>query len=171
MGYKPRILFTIGYGNQAPELFIERLTQHKVDMVYDVRRADSRSWCRVYYPGYYPGTIGDFLDDKAGISYSRVSSLGKSRLDTLQEYALWLASDNLAMAILDDMAKFIDGNSIVPCILCAERDFRQCHRSTVASSLILRLNTLAEQECDRIANEAGSNVVVEWPCRWAVQHI
>lgn len=172
MIHEPRVLFTIGYGNQMPASFIERLKENKVNMVFDVRRAGSRSWLRDYYQGYFHGIELNIhkLFIGAQISYWPLPMLSND-CDSLDEYRYWIHHNEQAACTLDNIAPFIDGNPIIACILCAEKDFRRCHRATVACELASRLNVLVEQECERIANAAGTNAVSEWPCGWTIQHI
>lgn len=132
-----KVLFTIGYGNSAPEDFLKRLNDAKITVVMDVRRKGSKSWCKAYHAGNAMGK----LIDCAGFWYRQWYFFG-NRWDILEVYRGWI-SKGRPLEVVKELA-FRMNNSMkddIICILCSERDAYKdgvvnCHRVYVADALV-----------------------------------
>lgn len=136
-------LYTAGHGNRSIEAFVDLLTQAKVRRLVDVR-AYPRSRRHPHF-GY--GPLGARLAG-AGIVYDwRGKALGGmrrggdvSRHPGLREpafraYAEHMASETFRGAATQLLA---DGQRECLCLMCAEREPAQCHRSLIADWLVLQ---------------------------------
>ena len=95
---KDKTIYTIGYGNDPPEAFLQRLVDAGIELVVDVRRRGSKARLGCYAPSEYTNMgIASLLDEHA-IGYKWALSLGnwfrvtKSRTleDSLDAYDAWL---------------------------------------------------------------------------------
>ena len=132
---KAKKLFTIGYEQTPAKSVLDELEQAGVRLLVDVRAvASSRR------PGFSKSQLAAGLDER-GISYVHLRGLGtpkEGRLaaragqyETLQKiYAKHLKTPQ-AKEELDELSALVKKSGPV-CILCYERDHRQCHRQWIA---------------------------------------
>jgi len=136
------VLYTCGYGNDAPAVFLKRLADAGVTKVVDIRSAGCRGWCRSYVWG---GPMGRSIEEALGspvyITWSQLSNPYLS----LPEYKEWLDSEegSKKLGALESAFQTAFTNKVV-CLLCSERDAYKdgevnCHRVYVADALIKML--------------------------------
>lgn len=131
------MISTIGYEGSKPDDFVGTLQLVDVRMVIDIRdRAQSRR------PGFSKSALRDSLE-AAGIGYLHLKELGDPKegreaarsgdFDRFRKiYASVLKTPEAAKA-LDQIAALSGQMSV--CLLCYERDHRECHRKIVADRL------------------------------------
>lgn len=140
------MLRTIGYERASLEDFIATLELAEVETLVDVReRAQSRR------PGFSKNALKSALAD-VGIEYMHLPQLGdpKDGRDAARsgDFARFVQifrrvmSSAEAQAALDDLQKLAREKTI--CLMCFERDQKECHRKIVAEDLEDRLNTKAK---------------------------
>ena len=154
MARKTRKLFTIGYEQTPSKAVLDELEQAGVKLLVDVRAvAASRR------PGFSKNQLATGLDER-GISYLHLRGLGtpkdgreaarSGRFDTLHKiYAKHLKTPQ-AQEELDELSALVRQAGPV-CILCYERDHRECHRQWIAE-------IIEEREGVRIENLAAKQV-------------
>jgi uncharacterized protein (DUF488 family) len=125
-------LFTIGYGGRTPGNFLGLLKQSGVRAVVDVRlrpdRANRGIWARAKLP--HQG-IARLLGE-AGIEYHSLVELG----NLFAEFEDWQERYRRLLERCGDL--LLERLAGVPepfCLLCAEQDFRRCHREQIAEHL------------------------------------
>src|ERR1700709_56838 len=135
MARKAKKLFTIGYEQTPPRDVLDELENAGVKLVVDVRAiASSRR------PGFSKTQLAAGLDTR-GISYLHLRGLGtpkegreaarSGKFDVLHKiYAKHLKTPQ-AREELDELSSLVKKYGPV-CILCYERDHRQCHRQWIA---------------------------------------
>jgi uncharacterized protein (DUF488 family) len=128
-------LFTIGYEQTAAKAVLDELASAGVKLLVDVRAvASSRR------PGFSKNQLAAGLDER-GISYVHLRGLGtpkegreaarSAKFDVLHKiYAKHLKTAQ-AREELDELSALVKKSGPV-CILCYERDHRQCHRQWIA---------------------------------------
>ena len=128
-------LFTIGYEQTPTQSVLEELERSGVKLLVDVRAvASSRR------PGFSKNQLAAGLDER-GISYLHLRGLGtpkdgrdaarSGKFDALYKiYARHLKTPQ-AREELDELSTLVRESGPV-CILCYERDHRQCHRQWIA---------------------------------------
>jgi uncharacterized protein (DUF488 family) len=128
-------LFTIGYEQTAAKAVLDELASAGVKLLVDVRAvASSRR------PGFSKNQLAAGLDE-SGISYVHLRGLGtpkqgreaarSGKFDVLNKiYAKHLKTAQ-AREELDELSALVKKSGPV-CILCYERDHRQCHRQWIA---------------------------------------
>jgi uncharacterized protein (DUF488 family) len=128
-------LFTIGYQQTPAKAVLDELESAGVKLLVDVRAvASSRR------PGFSKNQLAAGLDER-GISYLHLRGLGtpkegreaarSGKFDVLQKiYAKHLKTAQ-AREELDELSALVKKSGPV-CILCYERDHRQCHRQWIA---------------------------------------
>jgi uncharacterized protein (DUF488 family) len=132
---KVKKLFTIGYEQAPAGAVLDELEQAGVKLLVDVRAiAASRR------PGFSKNQLAAGLQER-GISYLHLRGLGTpkegrdaargGKFDALQRiYAAHLKQPQ-AREELDELSALVTKSGPV-CILCYERDHRQCHRQWIA---------------------------------------
>jgi len=122
-------LYLIGYGNQTPEDFLERLEfAGEQVLVLDVR-ARRRSWA-----WSYSGLQVEMLFKKAGHDYIWLPALGGNG----QEDTAYL----FGMQCVETQVR----NERLPVVLmCAERLSTDCHRAELARQLQERFESAGDQ--------------------------
>src|ERR1700719_3677930 len=132
---KSKRLFTIGYEQTPAKAVLDELEQAGVKLLVDVRAvASSRR------PGFSKNQLAAGLDER-GISYLHLRELGTPKegreaarageFDALHKiYAKHLKTAQ-AKEELDELTALVEKSGPV-CILCYERDHRQCHRQWIA---------------------------------------
>src|ERR1700724_176358 len=135
MAGKAKRLFTIGYEQKPAKAVLDELEQAGVKLLVDVRAiASSRR------PGFSKNQLAAGLDER-GISYLHRRGLGTpkegrqaaraGKFDALHKiYARHLKTAQ-AKEELDELSALVQKSGPV-CILCYERDHRQCHRQWIA---------------------------------------
>ena len=144
--------FTAGHGTKTGEELVRILRKAKVERVVDVRR----------YPGsrrnpqFNQGALAETLA-AARIGYRHLEALGGQRSGEAGEdrfgcirpagfasYAARMGTREWREALttaLDDPA---------PCFLCAETDWRRCHRKLIAELLVARGHEVLHLLPDRV---------------------
>jgi uncharacterized protein (DUF488 family) len=134
-------LFTIGYEQTPPKAVLDELQQAGVKLLVDVRAvASSRR------PGFSKTQLAAGLDER-GISYLHLRGLGtpkEGRLAARSGDAKTLSriyhahlKTPQAKEEMDELATLIKTGGPV-CILCYERDHRECHRKFIAEVIEAR---------------------------------
>lgn len=128
-------LFTIGYEQTPAKAVLDELQQAGVKLLVDVRAvAASRR------PGFSKNQLAAGLDER-GISYLHLRGLGtpkdgreaarSGKFDALHRiYAKHLKTPQ-AREELDELSALVKKSGPV-CILCYERDHKECHRQWIA---------------------------------------
>jgi uncharacterized protein (DUF488 family) len=132
---KAKKLFTVGYEQTPAKAVLDELEQAGVKLLVDVRAvAASRR------PGFSKKQLAAGLDER-GISYLHLRGLGTpkdgreaaraGKFEQLHRiYAARLKTPQ-AREELDELSSLVMKSGPV-CILCYERDHRQCHRQWIA---------------------------------------
>jgi uncharacterized protein (DUF488 family) len=135
MARSKKRIFTIGYEQTPAKAVLDELEQAGVKLLVDVRAvAASRR------PGFSKTQLAAGLSER-GISYLHLRGLGtpkegrnaarSGKFDELHRiYAAHLKTPQ-AREQLDELASLVTKAGPV-CILCYERDHRQCHRQWIA---------------------------------------
>jgi uncharacterized protein (DUF488 family) len=132
---KSKKFFTIGYEQTPAKAVLDELEQAGVKLVVDVRAVVSSR-----RPGFSKNQLAAGLDER-GILYLHLRGLGtpkegreaarSGKYDTLHKiYARHLKTAQ-AKEELDELSALVQKSGPV-CILCYERDHRQCHRQWIA---------------------------------------
>jgi uncharacterized protein (DUF488 family) len=127
--------FTIGYEQTPAKAVLDELEHAGVKLLVDVRAVTSSR-----RPGFSKNQLAAELDER-GISYLHLRGLGTPKdgrqaaragqLEKLHKiYAKYLKTQE-AREELDELAALVKRSGPV-CILCYERDHRQCHRQWIA---------------------------------------
>jgi uncharacterized protein (DUF488 family) len=132
---KAKKFFTIGYEQTPAKAVLDELEQAGLKLLVDVRAvAASRR------PGFSKNQLAAGLGER-GISYLHLRGLGtpkegreaarSGKFDALHKiYARHLKTAQ-AKEELDELSALVQKSGPV-CILCYERDHRQCHRQWIA---------------------------------------
>ena len=141
-------LFTIGYQETPPSAVLKELEHAGVKLVVDVRAvASSRR------PGFSKNQLAAGLKER-GIGYLHLQGLGTPKEGRLaarsgdvkaleQIYAKHLKTD-IAKQEMNELSTLIAKAGPV-CILCYERDHRECHRRYIAE-------IIEEKDCVAVEN-------------------
>lgn len=134
-------VFLVGYERETPEEFLEKIKQVNIKTVIDVREIPlSRR------NGFSKSNLQRFLR-KNGINYYHLESLGsptKLRIELrrsgdyltfFKAYRHYLNKNKMAIKNLLDIISTIKH----PALLCYERDCELCHRSIIASELMIKI--------------------------------
>jgi uncharacterized protein (DUF488 family) len=119
-------IFTIGHSTHDSDAFAALLARHGVETLADVRR----------YPGSrrVPWTNAGEIERALPVRYVHLPGLGGRRgHDAFGSYAEHMASEEFAAGV--DRLLAIDGPVAV---MCAEVDWRRCHRRLLADALVAR---------------------------------
>lgn len=132
-GKKTVTLFTIGYSNRPFKTVINMLLKKQIELVIDVR--DSLG----SYNNAFNGNTRDlaYAFDSMGIKYEHRTEFGNPyRLRGLfkRDIRGW-RNKFFSMKYLDNKDRlfyqdYVTRNRI--CLMCAEKDFRDCHRTEIA---------------------------------------
>ncbi|NIL97096.1 MAG: DUF488 family protein [Planctomycetales bacterium] len=135
-------VFTIGHSNHPWDKFLDLLQRHAIQALVDIRRYPrSRRW-----PQFHHKTLSRSLAEQ-GVAYQWLEALGGRR-----EGQANFASPNLGIQdtafrhYADHMLGEVFGEGVqrllqiaareTTAIMCAEGDFRQCHRRLVSDYLL-----------------------------------
>jgi uncharacterized protein (DUF488 family) len=151
----------VGHGTRTGEDLVEMLQKGDVETVVDVRRYPGSRRNPQFNKGVLAETLG-----AAGIRYRHVEALGGRltgepgeerfsciRTAAFRSYAARMGTPEWQQALaaaLDEPA---------PCFMCAETDWRRCHRRLIADLLVARghevLHLLPDQvERHRLSEDA-----------------
>jgi uncharacterized protein (DUF488 family) len=145
----PERLFTVGHSNRSWPAFLDVLREASIQTVVDVRRyPQSRR-----HPHFCQDAIVQALG-KAGIGYRHLLDLGGYRDDTLRTsnsinegWPEGFLRNYADYALTQEFRTALDGllGSLVPysAIMCAERDWRSCHRQIIGDYAIARGHEVA----------------------------
>jgi uncharacterized protein (DUF488 family) len=135
-------LFTIGHSVLEPDEFLRLLHGHDVELLVDVRRYPASR--RV--PHFNAGPLADTLES-AGIGYRHAEDLG-GRRDPLPDsrnggwenegfrgYADHMSTTDFVAALYELEGDMRERQTAV---MCAEADWRRCHRRLLADVLLAR---------------------------------
>lgn len=139
------MLATIGYERSTLADFIATLQLGNIDTLVDVReRAQSRR------PGFSKKALEAALQD-AGIEYLHLPELGDPKegrdaaragdMARFRQVYYEVISTSVANEALSGLAKLAREKKV--CLMCFERDQRDCHRKIVAEKLEVRLGIKA----------------------------
>jgi uncharacterized protein (DUF488 family) len=125
--------YTIGYGGRAPAEFAERLIQHGVKAVADVRIHPDRASMGAYVKAKSADKGIEKLLGERGIAYRSILELGNLFRD-LDEWrapycALFDRAGDLLVGRLEDLPEPF-------CLMCAEKRSADCHRLVIADFLV-----------------------------------
>jgi len=151
---RARKLFTIGYEQTPSRAVLDELEHAGVKLLVDVRAvASSRR------PGFSKNQLAAGLDER-GIGYLHLRGLGtpkdgreaarSGKFGTLHRiYSKHLKTPQ-AREELDELSALVNKSGPV-CILCYERDHRECHRQWIAE-------IIEERDGVKIENLAAKQV-------------
>jgi uncharacterized protein (DUF488 family) len=127
--------FTIGYEQTPAKAVLDELEHAGVKLLVDVRAVTSSR-----RPGFSKNQLAAELDER-GISYLHLRGLGTPKdgrqaaragqLEKLHKIYTKHLKTQQAREDLDELAALVKKSGPV-CILCYERDHRQCHRQWIA---------------------------------------
>jgi uncharacterized protein (DUF488 family) len=135
-------VYTIGHSNQSLDSFLTALTAHAVSLVVDVRRFPSSR----RHPHFGGARLQPALA-AAGIDYVHAPDLGGHRVPTIDSphtalregafrgYADHMDTPAFAAAVDGVLAQ---ASTRRVAVMCAERDWRDCHRGLMADYLKVR---------------------------------
>jgi uncharacterized protein (DUF488 family) len=126
MEKKPYTIYLIGYGNQEPAAFLDRLEYLDRALVLDIR-ARRNSWCW----DYRGDRLGDLLK-RDGHQYLWIPDLGSVGYNGEMK----LLNEPVGMMALEAQ---VDRSELPIVLLCAELRSSECHRAEVARRLADRL--------------------------------
>jgi uncharacterized protein (DUF488 family) len=138
---RPQKLFTIGYEQTPAKAVLDELEQAGVKLLVDVRAvAASRR------PGFSKNQLAAGLDAR-GISYLHLRGLGtpkdgreaarSGKFEALHKIYTKHLKTPQAREELDELSALVRQAGPV-CILCYERDHRECHRQWIAEIIEAR---------------------------------
>lgn len=138
----PATLWTVGHSTLALPVFLQLLQRHGIQGVADVRRFPSSR----RHPQFAEQALQAALEEQ-GIAYRWLPELGgrrEPRADSpntaWRQPAFRGYADHLNSALFAEglaaLLAFAHGRRVA--VLCAERQWRQCHRSLIADVLSLR---------------------------------
>jgi uncharacterized protein (DUF488 family) len=133
-------IFTVGHSTHSAHDFVKLLTAHRVELLGDVRRFPGSRRHPRFNAAAIEATLGD-----AGISYERLGDgLGGRRrprrdspnsgwrVAAFRGYADHMASDEFAVG-LERLERLAHEHQTA--IMCAEGDWRRCHRRLISDEL------------------------------------
>jgi uncharacterized protein (DUF488 family) len=140
-------LFTIGYERAKPDAVLDELRRARIELLIDTRAvAASRR------PGFSKRQLAASLDEN-GIAYLHLQKLGTpaegreaARAGNLDK--LWRIYDKHlktpdAIEAMDELIALVKSGRRL-CLLCYERDPKECHRSRIAEIVRARTGTRAK---------------------------
>ena len=135
------MIYTIGHSTRTAEAFVEILDAHGVRQVADVRRLpQSRR-----HPHFTSVRLAAFLGDR-GLRYRHFPALGGLRTPradsantALKDPAFRGYADHMATAEFREALAALRGFAAEApsAIMCAEADWRDCHRQLLADALVV----------------------------------
>ncbi|NYT04000.1 MAG: DUF488 domain-containing protein [Candidatus Methanofastidiosa archaeon] len=121
------IIYTIGHSNRKIEDFISILKRFKVEVLIDIRTFPFSK----YVPDYNKESISRKLIDN-GIEYLyKGDKLGGMPAEGFDRYR---ASERYSQALHEFLGEIISNKKTVA-LMCAEKDYNNCHRRFVSEDL------------------------------------
>lgn len=140
-GRKPRV-FTLGHSNMTLEAFFQILEHSGIRLVADIRSNPASA----RFPHFERRALAGSLEKRA-ISYRWFRSLGGRRPETPEEeeHSAFSEVEFRRYAAYMNTGEFLDAasdlfgvaSSTQLVVLCAERDYLNCHRWLLADKLVL----------------------------------
>lgn len=122
-------LYTIGYGNRHPKEFWGLIVLLNIDQLVDVRRNPDTAWNYAY-------TRLSML--KTSERYRTAIRLGNP-YHSLDEFDGYFLDNETGSAYKDEIERLYlswqDDGIEIPCLMCAELDYKKCHRKYIADYL------------------------------------
>ena len=118
-------LYTIGYGGRTPTEVLDLLKQHEVQVLVDVR-----AFPRSRIPGFGKSDLARLLPAE-NMLYRHVEELGNANRKAGPTAPARLIDESVGLSVLLDILSRHEVS-----IMCAERDYKHCHRSYIASRVI-----------------------------------
>lgn len=130
-------VMTIGYEGTDPERFTRALKESRVDLLVDIRMVAFS-----HKPGFSGAPLRQAMEE-AGIGYLHLQDLGNPKAGRDAAKAGDIASFHRiyrtqmgTSAAQRAVSRVIElSRSRRPCLMCFERDHRDCHRGMVAETL------------------------------------
>ncbi|MEM7819366.1 MAG: DUF488 domain-containing protein [Candidatus Aenigmatarchaeota archaeon] len=122
--YSNSRIYTIGHSTRSIDEFIEILKHFNINIVIDVRKIPESK--------KFPHFNKDFLKDRLkenNIQYIHYPELGGFRLEGYENFS----KSNEFKNAVDKLIKIIKNKNTT--ILCAEIDYRRCHRFFISNAL------------------------------------
>ena len=126
--------FTIGYGGKTPTEFANLLQASGVELVVDVRLKPHRAHLGSFVKAKTPDKGIEKILASVGIGYLSLPELGNPYLsenDWKEKYTKLLEAEGTERT---ERLRAIEERAF--CLLCAEKDFKNCHRLQVAEYLL-----------------------------------
>ena len=135
-------LFTIGHSTHPADRFVGLLRRHAVELLCDVRRFPGSRRNPQFNAGVVRGsltaagigyqTMGDELGGRRRASRTARGPAAVWRNDAFRAYAEYMEADEFATGLerLEELAR-----RQRTAIMCAEGDWRRCHRRLIADAL------------------------------------
>lgn len=132
-------LCTIGYSGFTPETFADKLAENDVEVLIDVRqRPLSRK------KGFSKRGLQQFLEAR-GIQYLHIQTLGvpnplRDQLRNGWDLGEYLCSFKQYLSGCDEILQDVYDQALQKrcCLMCVEKNERECHRSVVADAVFSR---------------------------------
>lgn len=125
--------FTIGYGGKKPTDFANLLKASGVKLVVDIRLKPHRAYMGIFAKAKTPDKGIEKLLASVGIGYVWLPELGNpflSENDWKEKYTKLLEAEGTERT---EQLRALQEQAF--CLLCAEKDFQNCHRLQVAEYL------------------------------------
>jgi len=138
-------VFTLGYQNLSPELYVRSLINAGVSMVLDVRE---HAWSQ--RPAFIKSNLERSLM-AAGIQYlhlkragnpSRNRKTARSAAECMRRYRSYLYGNRDCLNEVIDAIQSAERTGVVTCLTCYERKADDCHRAVLIEELIKLLPDL-----------------------------
>ncbi len=126
-----QIVFTLGTSNRKIEEFLKILKKHKINLIIDVRR-----YPKSKFEFFNKESLEKILKDE-GIGYLHVKELGGFKAENWRELFEGYVKSDVFKDALERVIEMAKEKRI--CLICAERDFRRCHREYIAKEIEKKL--------------------------------
>lgn len=127
------MIFTIGYGNLQPDIFIKALQAYRIEYLIDIR-----SYPYAWHSSYNKDNLEKILKTY-GIIYKHVSILGGKPsnrafyIDGYVSYRL-MAADPELQQVCERLRAFAETHRV--CLMCCELNPDHCHRYHLLDRLL-----------------------------------
>ena len=131
----PMRFYTIGYGGKSPSAFVALLQDHRIRTVVDVRVEPTKAHLGSYVRAKSPDKGIEQILSAGGIGYVSIPALGnpfRGDPDWKAKYDRWFREGAATKH------EFLECLPEPYCLLCAEKDPRECHRQTIADVITER---------------------------------
>jgi uncharacterized protein (DUF488 family) len=139
-------LYTLGYQGVDVSTYVQKLKAVGVGVVADVRETP---WS--HKRGFCKNILSSELS-KAGIDYVHVKSAGNPKenrrtapdlAECLRRYKHYLATNPAGIADLVHVVRTAASQNRTVCLICFEKDVKDCHRSILVSAMKRRIRISA----------------------------